>query len=104
MQINLKNIKGNQLINILDNIFEQKHINGVISCKNNEFDISSKIFIKDGHVAYAVSSMYQAKFGDIMVKKGIISNSELLEALRIQKENKEKKLIGNILVEIGVIT
>jgi hypothetical protein len=104
MQINLKNIKGNQLINILDNIFQNTHINGVISCKNAISNISSKIFIKDGHVAYAVSTMYQAKFGDIMVKKGIISNSELLDALRVQKEDKEKKLIGNILVEMGVIT
>lgn len=104
MNLNLKNIKGKNLINILEDIFKHENINGVLSCKNNELDISSKIFIKNGHISYAISTMYQAKFGDIMVKKGIISNSELLDALKNQKESSEKKLIGNVMVEMGLIT
>lgn len=41
------------------------------------------------------------KLGQILVEKGIISQNELEEALRIQSNNKNNKRVGEILVELG---
>ena len=51
---------------------------------------------------------YEERFGNIAIAKGFITPEELLDALRIQvQEETEKKqhhLIGQILLEQGVIT
>ena len=51
---------------------------------------------------------YEERFGNIAIAKGFITSEELLEALRVQvQEETEKKthrLIGQILIEQGVIS
>ena len=98
------NVLGSELIPILGKVFEKGKITGIINCKNISHEMSSQIFIKDGHIVYANSTMYRAKFGDLMVKKGIITSKDLNTALRLQSESENKKLIGTILVEMGIVS
>jgi len=48
--------------------------------------------------------MADIKFGELLVSEGIISQSQLDEALRIQKELKTSKPIGQLLVERNILT
>lgn len=102
--IEIRDCSGSDLINILNKIFDNTRITGIIKCEKKEGDISSKIFIKNNHIVYATSTMYRARFGDLMIKKSIITSRELDAALELQKNSTEQKLIGNILVEMGVIS
>ncbi|MFN8576003.1 MAG: hypothetical protein U0354_04030 [Candidatus Sericytochromatia bacterium] len=101
--LSLTQIKGSELINLFNQIF-QNSLTGIISAENLDYNVKSKIFIKDSQIVYANSTMYHSRFGDIMIKKGIITAKELNTALKIQKEDPEKPLIGHILVEMGVIS
>ncbi len=51
---------------------------------------------------------YEERFGNIAIAKGFITPEELLSALRIQvqeeTEKKQHRLIGQILLEQGVIS
>jgi hypothetical protein len=51
---------------------------------------------------------YEERFGNIAIAKGFISPEELLNALRIQvqeeTEKKQHRLVGQILLEQGVIS
>ena len=51
---------------------------------------------------------YEERFGNIAIAKGFITPEELLDALRIQvqeeTEKKQHRLIGQILLEQGVIS
>lgn len=96
--------KGSELISLFNQIFDQTNITGYINAENLELKVTSKIFIEKGQIVYATSTMYHSRFGDLMIKKGIITPKELNTALRIQKEDTDKTLIGNILVDMGVIS
>jgi hypothetical protein len=102
--LRLTQVNGSKLINLFDQIFQNSNITGFISAENLDSNVKSKIFLQDGQIVYANSTMYHSRFGDIMIKKGVITSKELNTALKIQKEDPEKPLIGNILVEMGVIS
>ena len=102
--LTINQAKGSELIGLLSQIFEKENITGFISCENPELNVASNIFIEKGQIVYATSTMYHVKFGDLMIKKGIITPKELNTALKVQKEDPEKPLIGSILVEMGVIS
>ncbi len=46
----------------------------------------------------------QKKLGMILVEDGKIKDSDVLEALRLQKENSDHQLLGVILVKMNIIT
>ncbi len=46
----------------------------------------------------------QKKLGMILVEEGSISDSDIQEALRLQKENPEHKLLGVILMKMNLVT
>jgi general secretion pathway protein E/type IV pilus assembly protein PilB len=49
----------------------------------------------------------QVRLGDLLVQEGIISEEELLNALKKQRENREKginKKLGELLIELGLAT
>ncbi len=96
-------VKGSHLIELLTEI-SSNNSTGFINCENPDLKVTSKIFTENGQIVYATSTMYHARFGDLMIKKGIITPKELNTALKIQKEDLDKPLIGNILVEMGVIS
>lgn len=97
-------VLGAEIINVFDKIFANKTKTGIITCSSVKEGIISKIFIKNNHIVYANSTGYNAKLGHILVKKGVISSKELQTALKLQKEFSDKKLIGNILVMMGIIS
>jgi hypothetical protein len=99
-----KDKKGADLIDILGKVSEKEKLTGIIIAEKPGANISSKVFIKDGQVVYATSTMYRSRFGDLMIKKGIITPKELQAALRLQKENPGQGFIGEILVGMGVIS
>lgn len=103
-EFNFVSVLGAEIINVFDKIFANKTKTGIITCSNIKEGITSKIFIKNNHIVYANSTGYNAKLGYILVKKGIISGKELQTALKLQKEFSDKKLIGNILVMMGIIS
>lgn len=102
--LNLTQMSGLELINLFNQIFQKDNVTGYITAENTESNIKSKIFIQDSQIVYANSTMYHSRFGDIMIKKGIITPKELNTALKIQKEDPEKPLIGHILVDMGIIS
>jgi hypothetical protein len=93
-----------ELIDILRQISDKNKVTGIIHAEKPDSDIHSKIFIKDGQVDYATSTMYRSRFGDLMIKKGIITPKELAASLRLQKESTKQSFIGEILVGMGVIS
>lgn len=102
--LSLTNVKGSELISVFNQVLEKEHITGFINAENPELNVTSKIFIENAQIVYATSTMYHSRFGDLMIKKGIITPKELNSALKIQKEDPEKPLIGHILIEMGVIS
>lgn len=63
---------------------------------------TGRLVFSMGHLVYA-SSDNQSRLGYTLVKKGVISNKDLEDALRIQKLKGVKKPIGTILLEAGAI-
>lgn len=99
----IKNKPGTELIDLFKHIFEGTKKDGIIECTDISNNTNSKIYLKENQVVYAHSTMRKAKFGDLMIKKGIITHKDLEMALDEQKKNPEK-LIGSILVEMGTIS
>lgn len=60
------------------------------------------IFIKDGKIALANLTPHKRRIGDILLQAGKIDETNLNQAINVQKENRNKKL-GAILIEIGAI-
>lgn len=48
------------------------------------------------------SKVITKKIGELLVERGIVSEEQLAEALKIQKEN--KKLLGEALIDLGYAT
>jgi len=99
-----KEQSGADLISIINNLLDLVKPTGIIFAENKDNKIKSKIYLKEGQIVFANSTMYRARFGDLMIKKGIITPKELNTALKLQEEHPDKPLIGNILVEMGLIS
>ena len=45
----------------------------------------------------------QAPLGQLLLRRGVLSQNQLSEALRHQQSCSERKLIGEVLVELGYV-
>ena len=62
------------------------------------------IAFKEGHVICAISDTSRETLGSMLVRKGLISEATLQQALKIQKHRLPWRLLGSLLVDMGAIT
>ncbi len=68
--------------------------------KNEDKEI--RIYIKDGEIIYATGSQKKHRLGQFLMNNGLISNEQLVAALK--KAKSEKKALGAVLIEQKVIS
>jgi hypothetical protein len=93
---NFETFNLNSIFQLLSN--EQK--TGVLKVKNEEKEI--RIFLKDGEIIYATGSQENERLGYFLKSSGTVSEEQLQAALT--KSKAEKKAVGQILVELGIVT
>jgi len=84
------------ILQLLDN--EQK--TGVLEVRNGVHEV--KIFFYEGTIVYATSSEKQFSLGNLLRRKGILSEDEIEKCVVWAKEKKQK--LGSVLVEKGHIS
>jgi hypothetical protein len=62
------------------------------------------ILMRRGRIIYAASSSVRTTFGNILVSRGVIDETSLLEALERQHFSQEEKRLGQVLVEMGRVS
>jgi hypothetical protein len=62
------------------------------------------VAFKEGHVICAISDTSRETLGSMLVRKGLISEATLSQALKIQKHRLPWRLLGSLLVDMGAIT
>lgn len=60
------------------------------------------LLFHEGHILQAFSP-YSRAIGDLLVEDGVLTETELLEALRVQKQN-SPVLIGALLIQTGKVS
>jgi len=93
---NFETFNLNSIFQLLSN--EQK--TGVLKVKNEEKEI--RIFLKDGQIIYATGSQENERLGHFLKSSGSVSEEQLQAALT--KSKAEKKAVGQILIELGIVT
>lgn len=92
------NLKTVSLPDIFQLIFSTKKTGVLFVTKG---DSKKEIYFKGGFTIYATSTVEQDLFGNLLLKMGRISRTELE---RVLKEKKSGKKIGAALVEMGLFT
>jgi len=93
---NFETFNLNSIFQLLSN--DQK--TGVLKVKNEDKEI--RIYLKDGQIIYATGSQKNDRLGYFLKSSGIISEEQLQAALK--KSKVEKKALGKILIEQGILT
>jgi hypothetical protein len=96
-------LKGNFETFNLNSIFQllgDDQKTGVLKVNNEDKEI--RIYLKDGEIIYATGSQNTDRLGHFLKRQGIISQEQLQESLK--KGKAEKKALGKILLEKGVLT
>jgi len=93
---NFETFNLNSIFQLLCN--DQK--TGVLKVKNEDKEI--RIYLKDGQIIYATGSQKNDRLGHFLKSSGIISEEQLQAALI--KSKVEKKALGKILIEQGILT
>jgi hypothetical protein len=93
---NLETFNLNSIFQLLGD--DQK--TGVLKVRNQDKEI--RIYIKDGEIIYATGSQKKDRLGQFLKNNGLISQEQLLAALK--KANTEKKALGKILIEQGILS
>lgn len=73
---------------------------GVLNVRNEDKEI--RIYLKDGEIIYATGSRKKDRLGQFLRINGLISQEQLLASLK--KARTEKKALGKILVDQGIIS
>jgi hypothetical protein len=73
---------------------------GILKVKNEDKEI--RIYLKDGEIIYATGSQKNERLGHFLKSSGVISEEKLQAALK--KSKAEKKALGKILIDQGILT
>ena len=73
---------------------------GVLKVRNEDKEI--RIYIKDGEIIYATGSQKKDRLGQFLRNNDLISQEQLQAALK--KASAEKKALGKILIEQGILS
>lgn len=57
-----------------------------------------------GRIIYAATNSVRESFGNILVRRGLIDEATLLEALQMQSRHSEERRLGAILIEMGRVS
>jgi hypothetical protein len=93
---NFETFNLNSIFQLLGN--DQK--TGMLKVKNEDKEI--RIYLKDGEIIYATGSQKNDRLGYFLKSSGIVSETKLQAALK--KSRAEKKALGKILIEQGILT
>ncbi|HEY6547610.1 MAG TPA: DUF4388 domain-containing protein [Vicinamibacteria bacterium] len=66
-------------------------------------DGQAVLAFRSGHIIYAASSSMRESFGHILVLRGLISESDLLAALRRQHQTAPPRRLGQVLIDMGKV-
>jgi len=67
-------------------------------------DQKTMLTLRNGSILYAASSAVRERLGDILVKRGAISEHDLQRALDRQGLLLEPRVLGTVLVEMGLVS
>ncbi len=93
---NFETFSLNSIFQLLSN--DQK--TGVLKVKNEDKEI--RIYLKNGQIIYATGCQKNERLGHFLKSNDIISELQLQAALK--KSKSEKKALGKILIEQGLLT
>ncbi len=62
------------------------------------------VVLRSGRIIYATSSSVHETFGSIVTGLGLVTETQLAEALRLQHQSAEERRLGAILQEMGALT
>ena len=63
-----------------------------------------KLAFRNGNIVYAASTAVRETIGAMLIRRGLICEAELEAALEIQQRRKNNPLLGQILVEMDLIS
>lgn len=101
-RIFLRRARGADLFQVLSSLIKEGKRSGKLWVENQKSMVHSEMMLHQGNLVHASSTMYSHRFGDLLVKKGLITDEQLQKALATQKQHPGKHL-GEILVEAGLI-
>ncbi len=94
-------IQETNLADILESLCEGK-ATGVLSLRRER--IEKSVYLKDGNIIFATSSEAHDRLGDVLVKKGKLTQEKLDYAVTLYRKNAGLKKLGAILVENGIVS
>ena len=62
------------------------------------------LVLREGSIVYAASPTVRERLGSMLVNRGLVSEEQLLEALRLQEDEEGSGLLGSILVDMGAVS
>ena len=83
-------------------VLRQQKATGTLICGTGTDEKS--LFVKNGHIIFATSKDDRDRLGEIMVKNGNITRSQLERALKLHQNSAGLKKIGAIFVEQGYVS
>jgi hypothetical protein len=83
-------------------LLAQNQKTGQLTIENG--DNRLKLAFRDGAIIYAASTGIRETVGAMLVGRELITEEQLKTALQRQKEQEGTALLGNILIEMGVVT
>src|SRR5262245_61021742 len=102
--------EGNAFSGRLDNIALPEVLNFLaVTGKSGRLGLTRRegqgmVLMRRGRIIYAASSSVRTTFGNVLVSRGVIDESALLEALERQHFAPEEKRLGQVLVEMGRVS
>ena len=67
-------------------------------------DREGMIVFRGGRIIYAASSSVRENLGSLLLSRNLISEGELLQALEAKDKDSTTRRLGNVLVEMGVLS
>lgn len=98
----LRRARGADLFQVLSSLIKEGKRSGKLLIESQKSVVRSELMLHQGNLVHASSTMYSHRFGDLLVKKGLITDEQLRAALEEQKVQAGKHL-GEILVEASLI-
>jgi hypothetical protein len=83
-------------------VLRQQKATGTLTCGTGTDEKS--LYVKNGHIIFATSKDERDRLGEIMVKDGMITRSQLDRALKFHRSSAGLKKIGAIFVENGFVS
>ncbi|MDA8098777.1 MAG: DUF4388 domain-containing protein [Nitrospiraceae bacterium] len=95
------NLKDTPLLDVLSILRLQK-ATGTLGCDVR--GVGKSLYVQNGQIVFATSQDVQDRLGEVMVRAGKITRSQLTDALERHRTGDGRKKIGAYFVESGYVT